>query len=80
MTAVKALCTGQREKKMGVSGESELVVMKLVILYNRVCKLSFNIYSVGEVLRKQEWPEGVWPGEKCTDLGAVPKVVYVLWC
>ena len=53
MTAVKALCTGQRKKKMGVSGESELVVMQLVILYNRVCKLSFNVYSVGEVLRNR---------------------------
>lgn len=44
MTVVKALCTVQKEKNMGVSSASELVVMKLVIFYNRV---SFNVYSVG---------------------------------
>lgn len=44
MTVVKPLCTVQKEKKMGVSGASELVVMKLVVFCNRV---SFNVYSVG---------------------------------
>lgn len=43
MTVVKVLCTGQREKKMGVSGVSEFVVMKLVIFYNRVCE--FSLFS-----------------------------------
>lgn len=38
MTAVKALCTGQKEKKVGVSGAREPVVMESLSITRR-CKV-----------------------------------------